>query len=124
MCPILDFANHTSIDSLSITQDEFALGDGERSVDCYSLSYISDNVGMAFSTSSSIKKGDQIYLRYGSHSNAFLFSEYGFVLPLGLEGAHITDGEVVIDPDVEELLLGTKDYKLKEDLLKDRSYWG
>jgi hypothetical protein len=29
MCPLLDFANHTSADSLSITLDEFALGDGE-----------------------------------------------------------------------------------------------
>ncbi|KAF8761564.1 Oxidoreductase family, C-terminal alpha/beta domain [Rhizoctonia solani] len=71
MCPILDFANHTSIDSLSITQDEFALGDG-----------------MAFSTPGPIKNGDQVYLRYGGHSNAFLFSEYGFVLPLGLQGAY------------------------------------
>ncbi|CAE6419459.1 unnamed protein product [Rhizoctonia solani] len=107
MCPILDFANHISIDSLSITQDEFALGDG-----------------MAFSTLSPIKKGDQIYLRYGGHSNAFLFSEYGFVLPLSLKGAHISDGEIIVDPYVEELFRGMRDCKMKEELLRDRDYWG
>ncbi|KAJ1311048.1 hypothetical protein OPQ81_009553 [Rhizoctonia solani] len=107
MCPILDFANHTSMDSVSIIQDEFALGDG-----------------MAFSTSSPIKEGDQIYLRYGGHSNAFLFSEYGFVLPLDLKKAHITNAEITIDSDVEELLRGAKNFKCKEQLLKDKNYWG
>ncbi|KAG8693472.1 hypothetical protein FRC11_002879, partial [Ceratobasidium sp. 423] len=107
MCPILDFANHTSADSLSITQDEFALGDG-----------------MAFSTSGHAQKGDQIYLRYGCHSNAFLFSEYGFVLPLDLKNAHIANGEIGVDPDVEELLRGAEDFELKEALLRDRNYWG
>ncbi|KAF8741349.1 Oxidoreductase family, C-terminal alpha/beta domain, partial [Rhizoctonia solani] len=107
MCPILDFANHTPIDSLSITQDEFALGDG-----------------MAFSTLGPMKNGDQVYLRYGGHSNAFLFSEYGFVLPLGLQGAHITDGEIVIDPDLEEQFEGAKNSQLKQELLRDRNYWG
>ncbi|CAE6460995.1 unnamed protein product [Rhizoctonia solani] len=107
MCPILDFANHTSIDSLSITQDEFALGDG-----------------MAFSTPGPIKNGDQVYLRYGGHSNAFLFSEYGFVLPLGLQGAHITNGEIIVDPDLEDRFQGAKNFKLKRELLRDRNYWG
>ncbi|CAE6526766.1 unnamed protein product [Rhizoctonia solani] len=107
MCPILDFANHTSMYSLSITQGEFALGDE-----------------MAFSTSTPVKEGDQIYLRYGPHSNAFLFCEYGFVLPLDVKDARIADGEIVIDCDVEELLRNAKDFKLKEELLKDRNYWG
>ncbi|CAE6449742.1 unnamed protein product [Rhizoctonia solani] len=106
MCPILDFANHTPTDSLSITQEEFALGDG-----------------MAFSASGPINKGDQIYLRYGGHPGAFLFSEYGFVLPLGLKDTHITDGEIVVDFDVEELFRCAQDFKLKEELLKDRNYW-
>ncbi|KEP55132.1 RuBisCO LSMT substrate-binding protein [Rhizoctonia solani 123E] len=107
MCPILDFANHTSMYSLSITQGEFALGDE-----------------MAFSTSTPVKEGDQIYLRYGPHSNAFLFCEYGFVLPLDVKDARIADGEIVIDSDVEELLRNANDFKLKEELLKDRNYWG
>ncbi|CUA73864.1 hypothetical protein RSOLAG22IIIB_01385 [Rhizoctonia solani] len=107
MCPILDFANHTSVYSLSITQDEFALGDG-----------------MTFLTSTPIKEGNQIFLRYGPHSNAFLFSEYGFVLPLNIEDTHLTDGEILIDPDMEELLRKTKDFMPKEELLKDRNYWG
>ncbi|KAH7344599.1 hypothetical protein B0J17DRAFT_636045 [Rhizoctonia solani] len=107
MCPILDFANHTPMVSLSITQDEFALGDG-----------------MAFSTSGPVNEGDQIYLRYGGHSSAFLFSEYGFVLHPGRKDTHMIDGEIVVDFDVEELLRGAKDFKLKEELLKDRNYWG
>ncbi|CAE6521978.1 unnamed protein product [Rhizoctonia solani] len=107
MCPILDFANHTSVDSLSITQDEFALGDG-----------------MAFSTLGPVQKGDQIYLRYGYHSNAFLFSEYGFVSPLDLKDMHIANGETAVDPDIEELIRGAKEFELKEELLRGRNYWG
>jgi hypothetical protein len=29
MCPLLDFANHTTLQSMSVTQDEFALRDGK-----------------------------------------------------------------------------------------------
>jgi hypothetical protein len=29
MCPLLDFANHTTLQSTSVTQDEFALRDGK-----------------------------------------------------------------------------------------------
>ncbi|GAB1518790.1 hypothetical protein RhiTH_001855 [Rhizoctonia solani] len=80
--------------------------------------------GMAFSTPGPIKNGDQVYLRYGGHSNAFLFSEYGFVLPLGLQGAHITNGEIIVDPDLEDRFQGAKNFKLKRELLRDRNYWG
>lgn len=79
---------------------------------------------MAFSTTGPLKCGDQVFLRYGGHSNAFLFAEYGFVLPIELQDTHITNGEITIDPDVEELFRGLVDYNTREQLLKDRNYWG
>ncbi|KAG8743124.1 hypothetical protein FRC12_015126 [Ceratobasidium sp. 428] len=92
---------------MSVTQDEFALCDG-----------------MAFSSSTHLRPGDEIYLRYGGHSNALLFAEYGFVLPASTGDAHAINAEVSIDSDVEELLKSCEDYEAKAQLLKDRNYWG
>ncbi|KAG8748505.1 hypothetical protein FRC10_003638 [Ceratobasidium sp. 414] len=107
MCPLLDFANHTPLQSESITQDEFALCDG-----------------MAFSSSTYLQPGDEVYLRYGGHSNTVLFTEYGFVLLPNTGDMHTTNGEISIDADVEELLRSCQDYEAKTQLLKDRNYWG
>jgi hypothetical protein len=79
---------------------------------------------MAFSTSCPVKCGDQIYLRYGGHSNAFLFVEYGFVLSLRIRNAHITSGEITVDPDIEDMIRSSVNFDVKEQLLKDKSYWG
>ncbi|KAF8605173.1 SET domain-containing protein [Ceratobasidium sp. AG-I] len=106
MCPLLDFANHTSSASISVTQDEFALLDG-----------------MAFSSAIMLRLDDEVYLRYGAHSNAVLFSEYGFVIPFNRDNTHIVDGEILIDPDVEELLQSSEYSEQKIQLLKDRNYW-
>ncbi|KAG8743162.1 hypothetical protein FRC12_015113 [Ceratobasidium sp. 428] len=104
MCPLLDFANHTPLQSMSITQDGFALCDG-----------------MAFSSSTHLQPGEEVYLRYGGHSNALLFAEYGFVFPTNTGDAR---AEISIDSDVEELLKSCGDYEAKAQLLKDRNYWG
>ncbi|KAG9128163.1 hypothetical protein FRC07_003992 [Ceratobasidium sp. 392] len=107
MCPLLDFANHTPLQSMSITKDEFALCDG-----------------MAFSSSTHLKPGDEVHLRYGGHSNAVLFTEYGFVLPIDTRNAHTINGEMSIDFDVEELFKLCQDHATKSQLLKDWNYWG
>ncbi|KAG9103928.1 hypothetical protein FRC06_006873 [Ceratobasidium sp. 370] len=107
MCPLLDFANHTPLQSESITQDEFALCNG-----------------MTFSSSTYLRPGDEVYLRYGGHSNTVLFAEYGFVLPADAENMRTSDGEISIDSDVEELLRSCQEYETKAQLLKDRNYWG
>jgi hypothetical protein len=78
--------------------------------------------GMAFSSASSLQPGDQVYLRYGGHSNAVLFTEYGFVLSPNSKDTHTLDGEITIDPDVEEMLRTCEDYEAKVQLLKDRNY--
>ncbi|QRV91093.1 RuBisCO LSMT substrate-binding protein [Ceratobasidium sp. AG-Ba] len=78
---------------------------------------------MAFSSSVALQPGDEIYLRYGGHSNAALFTEYGFVLALA-EKAHTFNGEVLIDCYVEDLLRSRENHTQKCQLLKDRNYWG
>ncbi|QRW05180.1 SET domain-containing protein [Ceratobasidium sp. AG-Ba] len=78
---------------------------------------------MAFSSAVALQPGDEIYLRYGGHSNAALFTEYGFVLALA-EKAHTFNGEVLIDCYVEDLLRSRENYAQKCQLLKDRNYWG
>lgn len=79
---------------------------------------------MGFSVSYPVKRGDQIYLRYGGHSNGFLFAEYGFVLPLDIQQAHIMNGEITVDPDVEEMFRTSADAEAKQKILEDRNYWG
>ena len=78
---------------------------------------------MAFSSAITLRPGDEVYLRYGAHSNAVLFSEYGFVIPFNRDNMHIVDGEILIDSDVEELLQSSKNSEQKIQLLKDRNYW-
>lgn len=60
-----------------------------------------------------MKKGDEIFLHYNSHSNCVLFSEYGFVVPRG------GGGEVRVDDLVERLFV--EDWK--RELLESRGYW-
>lgn len=75
-----------------------------------------------------MKKGDQLFLRYGSHSNAFLFSEYGFVLPKpagdGEEGEDFQNyGQVLVDDIVFEMF-ERKGKPWMRDALQKWDYWG
>jgi hypothetical protein len=79
--------------------------------------------GMAFSSSISLNPGDQVYLRYGGHSNAVLFTEYGFVLSPNTKDTHTLNGEITIDSDIEDLFGSCEDDIAKIQLLKDRNYW-
>lgn len=78
---------------------------------------------MAFSSAVALRAGDEVYLRYGAHSNTVLFTEYGFVIPFNRDNTHITNGEISIDHDVEELFRSSRHSEKKIQLLKDRSYW-
>jgi hypothetical protein len=78
---------------------------------------------MAFSSAIALRPGDEVYLRYGAHSNAMLFAEYGFVVPFNRDNAHMVDGEITIDPDIEELLQSSGHAEEKIQLLKARNYW-
>lgn len=74
-----------------------------------------------------IQTDDELFLRYGSHSNQVLFVEYGFV-NLWKEGACQKgkfNGEVDVQDAVEELVSakGSTGEVLKE-ILEEEGYWG
>lgn len=119
MCPILDFANHTSgqacmtpVPSNSEVWNAApvnSIGDG--------LKFISpDNV--------KIEENDEILLTYGSHSNKTLFVEYGFVNLLSKNGPS-PSGEVDVQDLVENYVFA--DMRLREAVkvtLVTEDYWG
>ena len=51
--------------------------------------------GYTFTTLAKIKKGEEVYISYGNHSNDFLLAEYGFILPE--EGGENQWDEVLLD---------------------------
>lgn len=100
----------------------------------------STNIRSSYSTSEpdrkrGLRKGDEVFITYGSHSNSNLFSEYGFVLPSNINERSTSsdyDGnqynEVKIDEEIEEILNEMNKDELegirKKILLQDRGYWG
>ncbi|RCK64955.1 Ribosomal lysine N-methyltransferase 2 [Candida viswanathii] len=60
MAPYVDFMNHSSDDHCTLKID---------------------GKGFQVLTTSSYNVGDQVFLSYGPHSNDFLLSEYGFIIP-------------------------------------------
>ncbi|KAH9946169.1 SET domain-containing protein [Epithele typhae] len=118
LCPVLDFANHSHgrthiypvIDS-----------------DIWSTVTMKTTESFIFlgSSQSRIAEGQELYLQYGGHSNAFLFAEYGFVNSVNAEDMHEGyPGEV----DVEEILapmLAEKSPRTSlRSVLEAEGYWG
>jgi hypothetical protein len=73
-------------------------------------------------------KGDELFLRYGAHTNQFLFVEYGFVnpAPLSLDSSQEnTYGSIDISADVEGLFcsLGSVGEQMRA-ALEEEGYWG
>jgi hypothetical protein len=65
--------------------------------------------GYTFSTISPIKKGEEIYISYGSHSNDFLLAEYGFVMDEN------EDDSISLDPQIIPLLSQSQKANLEEE---------
>lgn len=64
--------------------------------------------GYTISSSSPIEKGEELYISYGNHSNDFLLTEYGFILP-----SNVWD-EISLDPFILPLLYAKQKETLKE----------
>ncbi|RPD66070.1 SET domain-containing protein [Lentinus tigrinus ALCF2SS1-7] len=119
LCPVLDFANHSSGHThIFPVVDSDVWGGVAKKPPKYFI---------FFSPSQeTIQQGQQLYLQYGMHPNTFLFSEYGFVndVPQGAIKSGAYAGEVDVQEPVEELfaqhVLGPR---LKA-VLTDESYWG
>lgn len=122
LCPILDFANHT--DSLPTTWPQAG------KCDLWNIAPRpgkgDDFVLLAPSTLTS-KEGDELFLRYGAHTNQFLFVEYGFVnpAPLGSTSSENTYGSIDISPIVEDLFRarGSTGRQMRA-VLEEEGYWG
>lgn len=121
LCPILDFANHSIVlPSMTPRATDADIWDMplKRRVEPFSL------MSPARTTT---KAGDELYLRYGFHTNQFLFVEYGFSAAVSehevLSG--VQQADIDITPTVEEVFArkGKVGEWLKEQLL-DEGYWG
>ncbi|TFK92414.1 SET domain-containing protein [Polyporus arcularius HHB13444] len=120
LCPVLDFANHNSGHSHIFPVVDSDIWGGVAKKPPKYFVFFGPSQG-------AVSEGQQLYLQYGTHSNAFLFSEYGFVndFPEGAVASGAYAGEVDVHELVEELfaqkaLLGSR---LKE-VLTDEGYWG
>lgn len=127
LCPVIDLANHTADPqkscALALLSSPFEVakhGDAIKFVEVES-------------PPSPMKMGDQLYLRYGPHSNATLFAEYGFVLPKFAHGNSVADvgdldmhqnyGQVLVDDIIEEMFEKSGRSWMKE-MLQEWNYWG
>ncbi|KAG8863082.1 hypothetical protein FRB96_009262 [Tulasnella sp. 330] len=114
LCPIIDFANHTidEVGSSQVTRND----DG-------SLDLTSPNTDL--------RQGQEIFLRYSSHSNAVLLAEYGFAIPRSKKPSKVSEGdddavdggEINVD-DLIKALLEHKDGLWRKEMLESRGYWG
>jgi hypothetical protein len=115
LCPILDFANHTANPPYTLPQTSpFDMWDKAPPMKHkfgHDFTLLSPSV-LATSPDA------QLFLKYGSHPNSILFTEYGFVEPTG-------EGEVVLDFAIEALikLRGRVGLWMKDILIAER-YWG
>lgn len=74
-----------------------------------------------------VAEGQELYLQYGDHPNAFLFSEYGFVneIPEGAIESGVYSGQVDVQELVEELFAGRGPLGVQmRSALEDEGYWG
>ncbi|KAG2349924.1 SET domain-containing protein [Suillus weaverae] len=118
LCPILDFANHTS-NGLHMTP-----APSEADIwDSAPVNLIGKGFRFLSPADVSVQEGKEIFLAYGAHPNRTLFVEYGFVnKSLGEVG--ITDGEVDVQNVVESLILDHKSGVFVQSVLEDEGYWG
>jgi hypothetical protein len=107
LSPIIDLANYTADSEVTC-----AFGPINRPASSASLSFLS-------TPNQALKKDDELFLKYGYHSNSVLFSEYGFVMPPEERGV---DGEVCVDDILEPMF--EKHGEWMKEALNKHDYWG
>ncbi|TBU50703.1 SET domain-containing protein [Dichomitus squalens] len=120
LCPVLDFANHYHGQThIFPVIDSEPWSAETKKLPKYFTFFSPSQEGLT--------KGQELYLRYGSHSNSLLFAEYGFVNVV--PGGAIKSGEYPGEVDVEELVeyqfteKGSLGARMKS-ALEDEGYWG
>ena len=101
LCPILDLANHHFDEARAIVSRPIP-------------SLVSTAKG-------AMQEGDEVYLKYGSHDNRFLFLHYGFVCrEPGMEQS------VLVDDVFEQVILSGRSKRWLEEIeavLEECGYW-
>ncbi|RXW24145.1 hypothetical protein EST38_g1708 [Candolleomyces aberdarensis] len=122
LCPILDFANHSSVEPSMIPR--------AFSADIWDMApskNAAEEMVLVSPSQKTVRAAEQFYLRYGYHSNEFLFVEYGFSSAISEQGILRGDEHNDIDasPVVEDLFKSQGDLGewMKERLLEE-GYWG
>ncbi|KAK0228519.1 hypothetical protein IW262DRAFT_1490536 [Armillaria fumosa] len=119
MCPVLDFANHSAhlphMSPRPSNADKLNVPPRQR---------FGEDMIFISPADKHLDVNEEIFLKYGAHSNRTLFVEYGFVLPISSEALICgeVDGEVDVF-DFMESLLTNKGNHLQE-LLDRENYWG
>ncbi len=120
LCPVLDFANHTYTSSSAYPQAE--RWDSRPSSRCKS----GENFVLLSPSTVTILSGEEIFLRYGMHSNSTLFTEYGFVNVV--DWSNLPEGfsaEVDMDNHVEPLFEQKGEVgQWMKNILQEEGYWG
>lgn len=120
LCPILDFANHTAISPHTMPKPT----NGE----IWDTGPLGKKTGEQFillaPSTAPTAVGDEIYLRYGMHSNATLFAEYGFVMASDEQSETFSE-ELELQGPIESLFKGRGEVGqwMKECLIAE-GYWG
>jgi len=115
LCPILDFANHTTNPPYTLPQaspaDIWNIAPPGKHKFGHDFTLLSPSVLVT-------SPDAELSLKYGSHPNSTLFTEYGFVEPTN-------EGEIMLDSAVEALfkLRGHVGLWMKDILVAER-YWG
>ncbi|KAF9564668.1 SET domain-containing protein [Agrocybe pediades] len=122
LCPILDFANHAATAPSTKPETSRAeLWDAGPS----NKRPFGDNF-VLLSPDVQTAGGQELMLRYGVHSNATLFAEYGFVDERSSQGAsEMREGETEVIQAIEKLFInrGNVGAWMKQ-VLVDEGYWG
>ena len=120
MCPILDFANHTS--DLSHTYPEPC-----KLCDQAFPHASSDDLVLLSPKDRSIYPGEEVFIKYGAHSNRTLFTEYGFVGNIDLDA--LESGQLDCEANITWRILRLFNSRgimgtCMEQLLRSAGYWG
>lgn len=121
LCPVLDFANHTT-----------------SNIHILPSCNLSSNNGMPYRRNggdftllsppgSQIAPDEELYLKYGSHTNTTLFTEYGFVneIPQEMASWEHFQGEVDVQTLIEPLFERRgKVGQWMREILEAEGYWG
>ncbi|KAJ3503825.1 hypothetical protein NMY22_g18116 [Coprinellus aureogranulatus] len=121
LCPILDFANHSTVlPSVTPRVTNADIWD-------MPLKRRGESFTLMSPAASATKAGNELYLRYGFHSNQLLFVEYGFTTSVSEQDVLAGEQQADIDitPIVEEWFTnrGKVGDWMKEQLMGE-NYWG